>query len=215
MRVLLLAVLLTALSPWETGAQLPSCSVGGLARECQIPPRSATVLAEDSIGGDMEFAGHPVAVSVQASRRLSRDSTVLVVDLEIVAIEVTKDSTWISGTDSVVVFTADRGWRIVGVHEGTLATTDQMWLVVRGKEPVTVIPDRVTADRDGNDGLCLRHPSDVCRSTTDEGIVARWTVWADTDRRDLGRSRMVADLASTGVRVERRAATVVSGRDQR
>ena len=78
-----------------------------------------------------------------------------------------------------------------------------MGLVLKGKEPAVVLPARVEADRLRHDGSCRRHAPDVCRTTTDLGVVARWTVWGDSGSRDLGRTRMTVDLASLGLRVER------------
>lgn len=215
MRSVLPAVLLAALSTLDVGAQLPSCSVGGAGRECQIPPRSVAVVAQDSIGGDMEFAGHPVWIEVQAARRLTPDSSALVVHLQLVAIEIVMDSTWMAGADTVVLFEAEPGWRIKQVPEIPLEGTDRMTLMVKGKEAVSVVPREVAADRRRHEGLCRHHASDVCTSTTDRGLVARWTVWGDSGERDLGRTRMAVDLASLGLRVERRPTAVVSGRAAR
>jgi hypothetical protein len=191
-------------------AQLPLCGDGGHTRQCQIPPMSGILVPPDSIQGDMEFAGHPVSVALRASRRISRDSTALVIDLEMIAIETVKDSTWIAGTESVVLFTADPGWTIAELPELPLGVSDSVAMVVRGKDPVTLTPERITADRLENEGMCTRHPSDVCYNTTDNGVVAQWTVWGDSGRRDLGETKVSVRFASLGLIMKRNAMPVVS-----
>jgi hypothetical protein len=184
-------------------AQLPSCSVGSATKQCQIPPISGTLIPNDLVGGDAEFAGHPVRVSIKASRRLSADSTALYVDLEMVAIEVVKDSTWIAGVDSILLFRAAKGWKISPLPELALGAKDQVDFVLYGKDAVVLTPKAVAQDRSTNDGLCRRHPSDVCQTMTNNGVVARWTVWGDSNQRDLGQTHMVVDFASLSLNVIR------------
>lgn len=203
MRSVLFALIAVAFTASALLAQLPSCSVGSATKQCQVPPRSATLIPMDLVGGDAEFAGHPVAVSVTANRRLNADSTALYVDLEMVAIEVVQDSTWISGADSVLIFKADRGWKISELPELPLGRTDQVQLVITGKEPIVFTPRTVAHDRSVNDGVCEHYASDICRTTTNQGVVARWTLWGDSSQRDLGRTKMVVDLASLSLNVIR------------
>jgi hypothetical protein len=210
-------MLLTTLAttPPPLSAQRVSCSVGGRQKQCQVPPRAVDLIPTDSVGGDMEFAGHPIDVTLSASRRLSADSTALVVDLAMQAVEVVRDSTWIEGTDSVVLYTAERGWKIESLPELPLVAVDELGLILTGKAPLVVDPPRVVVDRTAGGGTCERHAADVCRNTTDNGVVARWTVWGDSKTRDLGQTRVSIHLASLSLNVTKVPAAVVSERERR
>ena len=190
--------------------QLASCSDGARTRQCQIPPISMTLIPSDSVGGDMEFAGHPVDVSLLASRRLNSDSTSVVVDLGMRAVEVVKDSTWIAGADSIVLFTAQDGWKIEALPGLPLTVSDAVDLIVEGKTEVVVDPRGVADDRTENNGMCLRHAVDVCRNTSNDGVVARWIVWGDSGSRDLGHTRVFVQLASLSLNVTKIQRSVVS-----
>jgi len=203
MRGVLFALVAVAVAASPLTAQLPSCSVGAATKQCQVPPRNATLIPDELVGGDAEFAGHPVWVSVTANRRLNADSTALYVDLQMVAIEVVQDSTWIAGTDSVLVFKADRGWKISELPELPLVRSDKVEFVLSGKEPVVFTPRTVAHDRQANRGECEHYAADICRTTTHNDVVARWTVWGDSNHKDLGRTKMVVDLASLSLNVIR------------
>lgn len=198
------ALCLTTLLAPPLGAQLASCSDGTRTRQCQIPPIAGTFVPPDSVRGDMEFDGNAVAVWLTAARRLTEDSTALVVDLEMVAVEAVPDSTWIAGADTLVLFTAEDGWKITELPELELSVADSTSLMIRGKRQISLTPDVVAADRIRHDGLCRTHPSDVCQNTTNNGLVARWTVWGDSGRRDLGETRVHVQLASMAVKVRRK-----------
>ncbi len=195
-----LATLLAA----PLGAQLPSCSDGTRIRQCQIPPIAGTFVPPDSVRGDMEFDGNAVSVWLSAARRLTEDSTALVVDLEMVAMETVPDSTWIAGADTLVLFTAEEGWKISELPDLALSVADSTSLLIKGKSEISLTPAVVAHDRTQHEGLCERHPSDICQNTTNNGLVARWTVWGDSGQRDLGETRVHVQLASMTVKVRRK-----------
>lgn len=186
------------------GAQLASCSDGTRTRQCQIPPIAGTFVPPDSVRGDMEFDGNAVSVWLTAARRLTADSTALVVDLEMVAMETVPDSTWIAGADTLVLFAAEDGWKISELPDLALSVADSTSLLIKGKTEVSLTPEVVAHDRSQHEGLCRSHPSDICHNTTNNGLVARWTVWGDSGRRDLGETRVHVQLASLAVKVRRR-----------
>lgn len=203
LRALVVSCLAALLAP-PLAAQLASCSDGTRTRQCQIPPVAGTFVPPDSVHGDMEFDGNAVSVWLTAARRLTEDSTALVVDLQMVAVETVADSTWIAGTDSLVLFTADEGWQISEMPDLRLDVADSTSLIIRGKSEIVLTPEVVADDRASNEGLCERHPSDICQNTTNNGLVARWTVWGDSGRRDLGETKVHVQLASLAVKVRRR-----------